>query len=249
MEAVKNNVAVVAGATDEIGSAICRRLASKGARVVVMDTDPQKVEALVAELAKGDAQAMGATIDPTHPDEIRAMIADVADKLGTIDILVNNFDHCDENPLDDVSTEGWQTAFDRNVDPVFFLTREILPGMRARNYGRVINIGSLSYIGLPGLSSYAAAKSSLFGLTRALALESAKDGVTVNCVAKGDIATADMTDAQIDNLIKAIPVRRIGKPEDVAKAVGFFASQRSPYVTGQTFFACGGKSIHFSMSI
>lgn len=249
MEAVKNKVAVVTGATDAIGSAVCRRLAGKGATVVVVDTDPQKAEALVAELVKGDAKATGATIDPTSEDTIKAMIADVTDKVGAIDILVNNFDHREEKPLDEVSYAQWQLAFDHNVDPVFLMTREILPGMRARNYGRVINIGSLSYIGLPGLSSYAAAKSSLFGLTRALALESAKDGVTVNCVAKGEIATADMTEERIENLVKAIPVRRIGTPEDVAKAVGFFASERSPYVTGQTFFVCGGKSIHFSMSI
>ena len=249
MEAVNNKVAVVTGATDEIGAAICRRMAANGASVVVVDTDPQQVETLVAELARSDAKAMGAAIDPTRPDEIRAMITDVSAKLGTIDILVNHFDHCDENPLDAVSNESWQTAFDQNVDPVFFMTREILPGMRARNYGRVINIGSLAYIGLPSLSSYAAAKSSLFGLTRALALESAKDGVTVNCVASGDIATSDMSQARIDDLVKAIPVRRIGRPEDVARAVGFFASERSPYVTGQTFFVCGGRSIHFSMSI
>lgn len=102
---------------------------------------------------------------------------------------------------------------------------------------------------MPNLSSYAAAKSAIFGLTRSLALESARDGVTVNCVAKGDIATAGMTEADIEASVKAIPVRRIGRPEDVAKAVGFFASDRSPYVTGQTFFVCGGKSIHFSMSI
>jgi len=121
--------------------------------------------------------------------------------------------------------------------------------MKTRKYGRVINISSLSYLGFQGLSSYAAAKSALFGLTRSLALESARNGVTVNCVAKGDMATAGMDEATIEKCIKAIPVRRMGKPEDVAKAVGFFASDRSPYVTGQTFFVCGGKSIHFSMSI
>ncbi|BBO86008.1 beta-ketoacyl-ACP reductase [Desulfosarcina ovata subsp. sediminis] len=249
MEEVKNRVAVVTGATDEIGSAICRRLAGKGAIVVAVDTDQQKVDALVAELTQTNAQAMGAAIDPTDETQIRAMIADVTAKAGMIEILVNNFDYCDEKPLEEVSNEGWQMAFDRNLDPVFFMTREILPGMRARKYGRVINIGNLSYIGLPGLSSYAAAKSAIFGLTRTLALESAKDGVTVNCVAKGDIAETDMTEETIAERIKSIPVRRIGKPEDVAKAVGFFASDRSPYVTGQTFFACGGKSIHFSMSI
>lgn len=249
MEDVKNRVAIVSGATDEIGSAVCRRLAGKGAIVVAVDTDRMKVEALVAEITAGDGRAMAAVIDPTNEDQIKKMLADVVDKVGPVDILVNNFDYLDENLVNVVSDEQWHRAFEQNVDPIFFMTRAILPDMKTRNYGRVINIGSLSYLGFQGLSSYAAAKSALFGLTRSLALESARNGVTVNCVVKGDLATADMDEATIEKTIKSIPMRRMGTPEDVAKAVGFFASERSPYVTGQTFFVCGGKSIHFSMSI
>lgn len=249
MEKVKNRVAVITGATDEIGSAVCRRLAGKGAIVVAVDTDREKIDALVAEITAGDGRAMAAVIDPTNGEQIKKMIADVIDKVGPIDILVNNFDYLDEKLVDVVSDQQWHRTFEQNADPIFFLTRAILPDMKTRKYGRVINISSLSYLGFQGLSSYAAAKSALFGLTRSLALESARNGVTVNCVAKGDMATAGMDEATIEKCIKAIPVRRMGKPEDVAKAVGFFASDRSPYVTGQTFFVCGGKSIHFSMSI
>jgi 3-oxoacyl-[acyl-carrier protein] reductase/2-[hydroxy(phenyl)methyl]-succinyl-CoA dehydrogenase BbsC subunit len=169
--------------------------------------------------------------------------------MGRIDILINNFDHCDAKPVGELSNEDWQGCFDKNLNPVFYFTRAILPGMKAQKYGRVVNISSLTYIGWPGQSSYSAAKSAIFGLTRSLALETARDKVTVNCVAKGDILAADMTDETIEQLTKSIPVRKVGTPEDVAKAVGFFASDGSPYVTGQTFFVCGGKSIHFSMSI
>ena len=102
---------------------------------------------------------------------------------------------------------------------------------------------------MPGISNYAAAKSAIFGLTRSLALESAKDDVTVNCVAKGDIKSAAMSDEDCEKMAKRIPVQKMGSADDVARTVGFFASDTSKYVTGQTFFVCGGKSAYFSMSI
>lgn len=249
MEAVKDRVAFVAGATDETGQVICRRMARLGATVVVAGPDAAKVGALVAEIGQNGGRAIGAAVDPLNPEEVKKTVAEVIGQTGKIDILINNFDHCSAKPVGEMSNEDWRQCFDQNLSPAFYFIREILPGMKAQKYGRVVNIGSLTYIGWPGQSSYSAAKSALFGLTRSLALESARDGVTVNCVAKGDIRSEAMTDETIETLVKSIPVKKIGQPEDVAKAVGFFASDKSPYVTGQTFFVCGGKSMHFSMSI
>jgi NAD(P)-dependent dehydrogenase (short-subunit alcohol dehydrogenase family) len=249
VEQVKDRVAFVAGATDEIGQVVCRRLASKGAQVVVADADTDKVGILVSEINQNGGRGVGVTIDPLNADQIKKTVAEVVGKMGKIDILVNNFDYCSAKPVGELSNEDWQSCLEKNLSPIFFFTREILPAMKAQKYGRVVNIGSLTYIGWPGQSSYSAAKSALFGLTRSLALESARENVTVNCVAKGDIRHSNMTDETVEQLIKSIPVKKVGFPEDVAKAVGFFVSDESPYVTGQTFFVCGGKSIHFSMSI
>jgi NAD(P)-dependent dehydrogenase (short-subunit alcohol dehydrogenase family) len=249
VEQVKDRVAFVAGATDEVGQAVCRRLAGLGAQVVVVDADNGKVDSLVSEIKEKGGRAFGATLNLLNTDQIKKAVAEVVDKMGKIDILINNFDHCNAKPLGELSDEDWQLCIEKNLSPIFYLTREILPGMKAQKYGRVVNVGSLTYIGWPGQSSYSAAKSALFGLTRSLALESARENVTVNCVAKGDIRCSTMVDEAVEQLIKSIPVRKIGTSEDVAKAVGFFASDKSPYVTGQTFFVCGGKSMHFSMSI
>lgn len=249
MEQVKDRVAFIAGATDEIGQVVCRRLANLGAQVVVADTEAEKVNTLVSEINQNGGRAIGATIDPLNTDQIKKTVTEVVGKMGKIDILINNFDHSSAKPFGELSNKDWQVCLEKNLSPVFFFTRAILPGMKAQKYGRVVNISNLTYIGWPGQSSYSAAKSAIFGLTRSLALESARDNVTVNCVAKGDIRSPNMTDETIEQLTKSIPVRKVGTPEDVAKAVGFFASDTSPYVTGQTFFVCGGKSIHFSMSI
>jgi 3-oxoacyl-[acyl-carrier protein] reductase/2-[hydroxy(phenyl)methyl]-succinyl-CoA dehydrogenase BbsC subunit len=121
--------------------------------------------------------------------------------------------------------------------------------MRKNSHGRIISIGSLDYLGWQGKANYSAARSAIFGFTRSLALELAKSGITVNYVAKGEIAAAPLSEEDTARIKEVVPVQRAGKPEDVASVVGFFASDASSYLTGQTLFVCGGKSIYFSMSV
>lgn len=249
MEVVNNRVAIVSNATDEIGAAISSRLAKKGATVICSGADQDSVDSLVARIKSEGGQAIGLVMESTDSAQVKASVARVVADFGRVDILVNNVDAQDGAKISEISDDQWQDSLNINLSPIFYFCREVLPIMGENKYGRIVNIGSLEYIGWPGKSNYSAAKSAIFGLTRSLALESAKDDVTVNCVAKGDVKAADMSDEDCERMAKRIPVQKIGTAEDVARTVGFFASDTSKYVTGQTFFVCGGKSAYFSMSI
>ena len=134
--------------------------------------------------------------------------------------------------------------------PAYSALCAVVPAMRANGYGRIITLGSIDYLGLPGKAGVAATHAGLFGLTRAAALEVARDNITVNTVVLGDIvADNTLSDDDTTAMTGSIPVKRVGTPADVGHAVAFFADETTKYVTGQTFFVCGGKSIHFSMAI
>jgi NAD(P)-dependent dehydrogenase (short-subunit alcohol dehydrogenase family) len=240
MDVLKDKVALVVGA-DEIGSAIAASLAAKGAKVVAADSDEAKV--------KKGANIEAKKVDPTSAADVKRLVDDVTKQFGRIDILVNNVSALVAKPIGEVSDADWQKEVSTNLNSAFYLCREVIPKMRAQKYGRVVNISSIEYLGWPGVSSFSATESALFGFTRSLALESARDAVTVNTVVKGDIATAETSQETAEKVGKSLPVGRIGTPEDVANAVGFFVTEAAKYATGQTLFVCGGKSAHFSMAI
>ncbi len=145
--------------------------------------------------------------------------------------------------------DDWNKSFQANLDPLFLFCSDVIPRMRDKKYGRVINIGNIDYLGQKGMSNYSAVKSAIFGFTRSLALEVGKEKITVNAVIKGDVSNPNLSEEASEKLAGSIPVKKLGTPEDVAYAVAYFASDTSKYVTGQTLFVCGGKSIHSSMSI
>ena len=249
MESFKDRVVLIESISDEVGYAIAIKLASKGAKLAVLDINGKSTSDMVSKLKGGGMTAYGVTSDPADSAGVKRAIASVMGEYGKIDILVNNSDVKTDCKIEDVKVKDWHQSVKSNIDPAFFLSREVIPIMRKQGYGRIINIGSIDYLGLPNTSVYSAAKSSMFGFTRALALEVAKDQITVNWVVKGTIQSSDMTSEQVEKLAAKIPVKKIGTPEDVAGAVTFFASETSKYITGQTFFVCGGKSAYFSMSI
>lgn len=240
MDVLKDKVALVVG-SDEVGSAIASSLAAKGAKVFVCDSDAAKLK------ASGGIET--GKVDTGSSAEVKRLVDDVIKKFGRIDILVNNVSAEVDKAIGDISDADWEKSVSANINSVFFFCREVVPKMRAQKYGRVVNISSVEYLGWPGKSSFSATESAIFGFTRSLALEAAREAVTVNTVVKGDIATAGTSAEDVEKIGKALPVGRIGTPADVANAVGYFVTEAAKYATGQTLFVCGGKSAHFSMAI
>lgn len=244
---MKDRVAMVIGATDEIGQAIASRFAAAGARLALTAADRGELDVLGGALQASDVLAL--QVDPTDPAAASECVAAVLARYKKIDVLVNNAGDVTAKPLGDLTAPDVQAAVDTALLAPFHFIREVTPGMRKSGHGRMVNVSEIAYLGLPNHANVAAARAGLFGLTRSAALELARCGVTVNTVVKGDIADSAMTDAEREKLAGANPVKRLGVPEDVARAVAFFAADSTRYLTGQTLFVCGGKSVYFSMSV
>jgi 3-oxoacyl-[acyl-carrier protein] reductase len=233
--------ALVTGASGGIGKAIAKALHAQGATVVVSGTNKEKLEALAGEL--GDRVFV-------LPCDLRdrasvAKLGEEAEKaLGKVDILVNNAGITHDNLFMRMKDEEWDDVIAVNLTSVFVLTRTILRNMMRRRYGRIVNIASISgVLGNPGQPNYAASKAGLVGMTKSLAREVSGRGITANCIAPGFISTP-MTDAltpkQVEAIAAAIPAQKFGKPEDIAAAVVFLASDEAGYITGETMHINGG---------
>ncbi|MEM7397760.1 MAG: 3-oxoacyl-[acyl-carrier-protein] reductase [Pseudomonadota bacterium] len=233
--------ALVTGATGGIGGSIAKALHDQGATVAISGTNAEKLEKLAGELG-----------DRVHvlPCDLRdraavAALADDAEKaLGQVDILVNNAGITKDNLFMRMKDEEWDDVLSVNLTSVFTLTRGVLRGMMRRRGGRIVNIASISGVfGNPGQGNYAASKAGLVGMTKSLAREVAARGITANCISPGFISTP-MTDAltekQTEAIAAAIPAQSFGKPDDIAAAVVFFASDEASYVTGETMHINGG---------
>jgi 3-oxoacyl-[acyl-carrier protein] reductase len=233
--------ALVTGATGGIGSAVARALHAQGAHVAISGTRAERLD----ELAK----LLGSRVS-VHPCDLRdraavVKLAEDAEKaVGQVDILVNNAGITHDNLFMRMKDEEWDDVIAVNLSSVFVLTRQILRGMMRRRYGRVVNIASISGVfGNPGQANYAASKAGLVGMTKSLAREVSSRGITANAIAPGFILTP-MTDAltpkQTEAIAAAIPAQKFGKPEDIAAAVVFLASDEAGYVTGETMHVNGG---------
>lgn len=249
MGTFNDRVVLIESVGDEVSYAIALKMASEGAKLAVMDINGKNTSHMVSKLKENKIEALGVTSDPADCTGAKQAIATIMEKYGRIDVLINNADLAEKNDIVSTKAKDWYQGAKNNIDPAFFLCREVIPIMRKQGFGRIINIGSLEYLGLPQTSVYSAAKSSMLGFTRSLALETAKDKITVNWVVKGSLKTATMSEEQAEALAAKVPVKKLGTPNDVAGAVAFFASETAKFITGQTFFVCGGKSLYFSMSI
>jgi 3-oxoacyl-[acyl-carrier protein] reductase len=233
--------ALVTGASGGIGGAIAKALHGQGANVVISGTNKEKLDALASELGER------VTVLPCDLRDRAAVaaLADSAEKaLGQVDILVNNAGITHDNLFMRMKDEEWDDVIAVNLTSVFVLTRGILRNMMRRRYGRIVNIGSISAVlGNPGQPNYAASKAGLVGMTKSLAREVAARGITANAIAPGFISTP-MTDAlnekQVEAIAAAIPAQTFGKPEHIAAAVAFLASDEASYVTGETIHINGG---------
>jgi 3-oxoacyl-[acyl-carrier protein] reductase len=241
---LSGKTALITGASGGIGGAIARALHRQGAAVLLAGTRQAALEALAAELGERARIHAADLADPAAAD---ALVKDAEAALGKLDILVNNAGLTRDGLAVRMKDEDWQKVLDVDLTAGFRLARAALRGMMRRRFGRIIGISSVvGVVGNPGQANYAAAKAGMIGLSKALAAEVATRGITVNCVAPGMIASA-MTDAltpeQKQRIAGAIPMGRLGSPEDVAASVVFLASDQAEYITGQTIHVNGGMAM------
>jgi 3-oxoacyl-[acyl-carrier protein] reductase len=235
-----NRTALITGASRGIGLACARALAESGAKVVLAARDRAKLEAASATIPN----STWVELDLASHDSIKAAFADAVQKSGRIDILVNNAAITKDGLALRMKKDDWDAVITTNLSGSFFAIQQVLQGMMKERWGRIINISSIvGETGNPGQSNYVASKAGLIGLTKSLAQEMASRSITVNAIAPGFIET-DMTAVLSDDLksklLEHIPLKRMGKAEDIAAAVRFLASDDASYITGHVLDVNGG---------
>jgi len=245
--------ALVTGASRGLGREIARRLAERGVSVGVnYATHSAEAESLVNEIRASGGRALAVQADVGEPSQVQFMIERVAAELGPVSLLVNNAGVVFRGTLENLDPEDMQRLWRTNVDGVVHTTRAVVPGMKARRYGRIVNVSSIAAHGtaMPGTTFYAAAKAAVSTLTRRFALELGREGITVNAVAPGFILT-DMVrqgfseqefQVVVQRFCELSMVGRVGEPADVANAVAFLLARDSGFITGQILTVDGGRT-------
>jgi 3-oxoacyl-[acyl-carrier protein] reductase len=237
-------VAFVTGSTRGIGLAIARAMHAAGAKVAIVGRDAERARTVAAELGE---RTTGVGCDVAVAEQVEAALAAAESALGAIDILVNNAGLTRDNILLRLTDADWDAVLDANLKGAFHTTRAVIKGMMKRRSGRIINVTSIvGLVGNKGQANYAASKAGLIGFTKSVAKEYAGRGILANCIAPGYVET-DMTsglpDAAKATLLQEIALGRLGRPEDVAGAALFLASDLAAYITGQVLVVDGGMVI------
>lgn len=236
---------LVTGAGQGIGAAIAQHFMRASATVYLIDINPEPLERWVGKFRSLPGPATVIAGDVTQQEFVRSAVETILAKEGKIDILVNNAGIIRDNYITRISAEDWDSVLGVNLKGPFLLCRDVAPHMRDKNYGKIVNIISRSWLGNPGQSNYSASKGGLVSLTRTLALELAKFGINVNGVSPGFIdtpMTRGLPEKVRQHLLRQQPTGKMGRPEDIAEAVGFLSSDRAQFITGQILHVDGGKS-------
>ncbi|MBP1673589.1 MAG: dehydrogenase [Bacteroidetes bacterium] len=239
---LQNKVSIITGGSAGIGAATAVKFKQEGAQVIIWDLNEEKGKVLAAEL--------GADFDKVNTSnyaEIEAAAKKVYDKYGRIDVLVNNAGITRDSTLKKMTPELWQQVIDVNLTGVFYCVKIVSEYMLMNGWGRILNASSVvGLYGNFGQTNYVATKAGLIGMTKTLARELGRKGITVNCVAPGFIAT-EMVSAMPENVIEAmkakVPVARLGEPVEIANAYAFLASDEAAYINGATLSVDGGMTV------
>ena len=241
---LQNKVAIVTGGAQGIGKAICQRFVKEGARVGMFDLNEQMIEKTVQELKNLQGNVLGIKVDVSSFSEVKEAVNKVIDIFGRIDILVNNAGITCDRLLVRMKEEEWDSVIRVNLKSAFNLIKIVSSFMLKRKYGRIINISSIIGLrGNEGQANYASSKAGLIALSKSAAREFGRRGITVNAVAPGFIQTSmteNLPEKTRDALVSKIPLRRIGKPEEVASLITFLASDEAGYITGEVIRIDGG---------
>ncbi len=248
---IAGETALVTGAASGMGRATAHLFADEGAKVAVADLGADRVGAVVDEITAAGGEAAGFECDVSVPEGVRALVAGVVDRFGGLDILVNNAGvalPAGADAPDDVFDDAWRRTLDVNLTAQAWLVRAALPHLRASGVGRIVNVASTEgLIATAGLAAYTASKHGVIGLTKSLAVELGRSGVTVNCVCPGPIntgMTADIPDADKDTYARRrVPLRRYGEPEEVAQMTLSLVLPAASYVNGAVVVVDGGMTI------
>jgi NAD(P)-dependent dehydrogenase (short-subunit alcohol dehydrogenase family) len=237
---------IITGAGRGIGGAIAVALADRGASLALVDVDGDAVANTCANIDAGGTSVAGFAGDILDVSFFGDVVDDVIARWESVDVLVNNAGIIRDNYVENISEADWDDVMDVNLKGAFLCTQAVIPAMKDRRYGKIVNIVSRAWLGNPGQANYAASKGGLVSLTRTLALELARYDINVNGVAPGLIdtpMTQSLPEKVRQRLIDQQPTRRMGAPEDVAGAVCFLASDHARFITGQILHVDGGKSV------
>jgi 2-hydroxycyclohexanecarboxyl-CoA dehydrogenase len=251
---MSNRVALVTGGAQGIGQGISQTLAAHGLRVAVADLNLEKAQATAAAITAAGATALAVPIDVTDTGSVQAAVKAVAEEFGPIEIAVNNAGWDDFMKFVDTTEEFWDRILDINFKGALRVTQAVVPGMIERGWGRIVNIGSdAGRVGSSLEAVYSGAKGGTIAFTKTLAREVATKGVTANTVCPGPTDTPALRkfadgsgqDAEkvIAGMTRAVPMKRLAKPSDIAAVVAFFASDAAEYITGQTLSVSGGLTM------
>ena len=245
---LEGRVALVTGGASGIGAATCRRLGAEGAKVAVTDLNLDGAREVAAEI-----DGAGIELDVRSGDSIAAALGEAEQELGPLAVVVNNAGYDEFGWFGQTDENVWDRVLAVNLRGVLAVTHAALPGLQERGYGRVVNVASeAGRVGSAGSAPYSAAKAGVIGFTKALAQESARFGITANAIAPGPIETPLLMGAKqfgeigeriIDGMVQKTVMRRLGKPEEVAAAIAFLASDDASYVTGQSLGVSGGLAM------
>jgi 3-oxoacyl-[acyl-carrier protein] reductase len=243
---LRDKVAIVTGSARGIGAATARRLAQEGMKVVITDIMAERARQTAAALCAEGLVAHCVVGDITKAADVQRVLDETVARWGGVHVLVNNAGFPRDKYLVKMSEEDWDLVMGVMLKGAFLASRAVMPKMIEQGWGRVINISSRAHLGNPTQANYSAAKAGLIGMAKALSMEEGRYGITVNCVAPGFIDTEMIQALPTYEVIKekavqAQPVKRVGRPDDIADAVAFLASERAGFISGEVLHVTGGR--------